>query len=315
MQLHILLFILLLVAGAWAQGNPQLACPAPDFPNLTFSRDGSRLLLFGESSSEYFVWDVRRLSLVASQKLDYTILSAELSPDGKLLALGERPRRLAVLEIPSKQRVFLYQGPAVAKGQDTGGYGVSWSPKQDMLAFWGIGFMREAGEPKIYLYRWPAKKLLHTFPGERQGQQGGWSEQSQFTVRDFDGLRLYDPSSGKLLKTLPQNNPPGQNTPVKELHRLGQLASGCYYDEAKGRTVFFASRLSLDQTGRVPGQGDTRLFDGQEKTPLGAIPTVLAYQLSPNGKVLALLLQGGVLLLDVEASLAQKRLVPLAAGG
>jgi hypothetical protein len=268
------------------------------------------LLLFGENSSHYFVWDVPRLSLVASQKLDYDILSAELSPDGKLLALGERPRRLAVLELSSKQRVFLYQGPGVAKGQDTGGYGVSWSPQQDMLAFWGIGFMREAGEPKVYLYRWPAKKLLHTFPGERQGQQGGWTVQSQFSMRDFDGLRIYDPAGGKLLKTLPPNN-----QTAEEQLRLGQLSSGCHYDEAKGRTVFFASRLSLDETGRVPGQGDTRFFDGQEKTPLGAIRSVLAYRLSPNGKVLALLLQGGVLLLDVEASLAQKRLVPLAAGG
>lgn len=313
MPLRTLLCFLLLIAGVWAQGAPQLPCPVPEFPSLSFSHDGSRLLLFGENRRQYFVWHVPRLRLLASQVLDYDILSAELSPDGTLLALGERPRRLAVLQLPSKQRVFLFQGPAVAKGQDSGGYGVAWSPKADMLAVWGMGFMREAGEPKVYLYRWSDKKLLHTFPGEPQSQQVGWSHASQLTMRDFDGLRIYDPVTGKLLKSMPTSRGADAAIPPAELHRLGQLQ--WHYDQAIGRTRFFGSRLTLKETGHVPGQGDTLLYDGQEKTPLGTLSSVMAYRLSPNGKVLALLLKGGVLLHDVEASLAQKRLVPLSPGG
>lgn len=301
-------FLLLLLAPlAWAEDRPQLLCTPPEYPDLSFSRDGSTLLLYGVGGSDYFVWDVRRLKLVATQKLDYAILGAELSPNGNLLALGERPRRLAVLELPSKKRVFLHQGPAVAKGQDTGGYGVSWSPKGDMLVAWGSGFMREAGEPKCYLFRWSDKKVLATLPGTQQSTSCAWSDQGNLSVRDNSGvIRVYEPGTQNLLETVDESKlEDGSQT--KLLHRLGYLDN--YYDKKTGRRLFLGSSLTYTQSGRLPGEGDTSLYHDQEKTPLGKLDSVLGVRLSPDGKTLALLLKNGVMLLDVKASLTAKKLI------
>ncbi|MGE0492668.1 MAG: WD40 repeat domain-containing protein [Vulcanimicrobiota bacterium] len=297
------LLTVLLVADGWAQ-EPALTFATMEFASVSFSRDGSRLLVFDEGSRDYYVWEVATQRLVAHQRLDFAILGAELSPDGKLLALGERPRRLAVLDLANKKRVFLHQGPTPAKGQDSGGYGVAWSSRGDRLAAWGTGFMREAGEPKCYVFSWPQQKLLRTFEVERQGVQCGWSEAGQLLVRSFAGLRVFDPVGGGLLETLDEEAL-GSQEYLHRLSALGMHLSGI--DAATGRQSFPGSPVTVEPQSGRSGPPRVVLFHGADE--LGRLEGASNTVLSPNGKVMAVVSSSAVFLVDVEATLATRRLV------
>ncbi len=256
--------------------------------------------MYEAGGNRYWVWDVPGLRLVAAQKLDFEILGADLSPDGRLLALGERPRRLAVLNLANnKERVFLHQGPAVARGEDSGGYGVAWSPKGDMLVACGTGFMREAGEPKCYLFSWPAKKLMRTFPGSQQGASGGWSDGGDLAIRDFNGTRVFEPATGKLLETIDEARLSDDEL-VQKLYAFGLMNQ---YDEQNGHTVF----PGVDLRCYIGRGGDEvegiNFYAGGDSEVLGNLPDGQSCHLSPDGKVLAVVGKSGIYLLDVKATL------------
>lgn len=304
-KLVLALLLLSTTLASLAEEKPQLSFSGLEYPGVSFSRDGSRLLVFEEGGRDYWVWDVQSKRLVANQKLDYAILGAGLSPDGKLLALGERPRRLAVLNLANKERVFLYEGPAVAEGKDTGGYNVAWSPKGDMLAACGTGFMREAGEPKCYVFSWPSKKIVRTFPSDPQGTYCGWSPDGKLSLADLDKTRVLDPTTGKLLEEF-KDSKYSDDERGKKLYEIGQRTQ---YNNDEGLYSFFTSKLTYKMDVSRGEVRSLEFFNGSETTPLGKVPDATSCQISPDGKVLAVVVKGGVLLIDVPASLATGKLV------
>lgn len=329
-----LLFLLLLFLSTAA-----LAEPAPQLPvsglgeyenYLRFDASGRYLMMDDQNGLR--VWDVRNLKLIDHVKAP-RILETDVSSDGHFLAIGSHPRTIQVLDIRTGKTVMQFSKAAGAP-EYPGGYAVSFSPDGRYLMAHGSTRGRENVDTTVRVWNTATWQIV----GERESPEAAWEpwtwtpwgELAQLG-KDGRTVDLYKPEGFAARSIgLPEE---AANLRVE----AGDLIAFMGTDEQKvrqqrladGETTPRVEVVDMYQSTdegmfltRVPGGlwtsmtgygGPCAIFRGPKaEVKLGHLdwasgpPTA-----SSDGNLLAIPTRKGILVLDVPATVAQGRLVPL----
>jgi hypothetical protein len=315
--------------------SPVLAEPAPqlvvtgleDYENYLSFDPSSRFLTL-DTSTGLRVWDLHSFKLL-KHLLVPELHNSDVSPDGRWLAVGSRPRKVEVYSLTDGKRVWEFSG--LAAGQKEGAYDVSFSSDGRYLMAAGASKGREAIDMTARV--WSAgdwKPVGQSKPRKQSWNDFCWTPWGEIAQIDEDPrtLLLYQPTGFTVRKVALKEEAANLKVEGEELiafigtddQRLlrQKLAKG----ETAARAEIVDAYLSLGEETmltRTVGDlwtsftgygGPATLYRGEDPQEIGKLawasgpPTA-----SPNGKLLAIPLRKGVLVLDAEASAREGKLV------
>jgi hypothetical protein len=298
------LLLLLLVAPAWAQ-LPQ-TCSVQN--EAAFSPSGRYLAVPAGTDKKpgFRCWDLSTRSPVRFVPLALTFpLSVDVSNDGTLAIASGNSQGTVAVEIWGQERKWSHQGPG-----DMLAFQVRWSPDGRQLSTFPWGRIRQGTTLKV----WSGQGVT-----ELNTWFLGWSGNNQLYCQEQDTLAVRAPGEKSPLHSLKLE---GRNLSYSAPDRDGNLRcpgpaedqEEIYSPELKLLRTQPAQAFRLGQTdfkirttGRM-GEGKATLSTGSGKA-LGTWPALYAQAVSHDESTMALVVPDQVLLVDLNASARQQKLV------
>ncbi len=198
---RVLFFLLLLHLAVWAEPAPQIVVDPGEEPATAFSADGRIAAVWG--SDFVSVFDVATFSRRARLRGFKTVVNASLSADGRWIAVGDYPSRLAVYATDSGKLLWQFQGPVPDPGSP-GAYGVRFAPRGSGLLVWGASHGRSKLDEFTRLFDGATGRELQKWQWPDPGWYSlAWAADGKSFVRGgFDKLQLYAFPSGQKLSEI-----------------------------------------------------------------------------------------------------------------
>lgn len=327
----VLTLLLLMTIASWAEPAAQLrASGLPDHEVYPyFNASGSHLTL--DAHDELRVWDLSHFRLLKHTKVK-GLISHDLSPDGRYLAISSRPRKIQVLDLRSGEPVFNFSG--LKPTENEGAYSISFSPNGEYLSAFGSGGARENCDRTLRVWRTADWQRVGMGVAKETRWWGWlevkWTPWNQLAHLQSEGkeLDLYDPVGLHLARTVPLELK-GINL-RSESEALVVISAGEVDEIALQRLGSADTEPSLERhsDGQTLGErrvtrvadnlwmlpngygGPTTFYAGQPLEGLGSLRWACPTTLSRDGRLLALATREGVLILDLEKTLSQGKLTP-----
>lgn len=331
---QLLCLLLLMSVTAWAEPAPQLRVPGlPDHEVYAyFNATASHLTL--DSHNELRVWALTDFRLLKHLKFQVNqLVSHDVSPDGRFLAVSIPPRRIQVHDLRSQKVVFEFSG--LKPKESEGAYRVSFSPNGDYLSAFGSGRARENSDRYLRVWRtadWQREGLALC----EEERWWGWLEvvwtpwnQLAHLESDKRGLTLYDPKGLRAARKVVLAEEGvnlirekdeivaltrGSGSEHTLLQRLRQTETSPrvetrldFQKEEERPMTRLVSDLWMSPIGYG---GPATVYAGSEPKAIGALEWACPPETSFDGKLLAFATLKGVLVLDVEKTLASGKLIP-----
>ena len=312
-----LLLLLLLASAVWGQGpRPQLALSAMPF-DYRFSEDGRRFAASAENSIH--AWDVESLRPLGkwSAPTDLVCLSA----DGRFLALQPKLSTLAVVDLDAGQKLWELPLEGAYRGA------LSFSPDGTRLTYVRplhtppIGKVPLQRDRSARLIEVPTGKILRRFDGWGEPySEILWAPDSSGFVRARNQFLQFYSRDGVKLAGRAFDLGPYETLGRVELDAKGVRCNLGVFSLPDLQPVILTdspveeSQSDLFKNPKFPlgfrGDKNVKIYDLRDGTLLGQLAGINRSAFSPDGKWMAVPVKGGFLILDVGATLENRRLIP-----